>query len=280
MTLIGLTALDSGATYLCRMLGRHNLRPDDARSCQRFLGTSNLGRPFLWLRRHSDLGMGGRRPTDFAVPVTVGLPIDDDTPAGEALAMVRYDETTGAWETLEGTSVVGDDAIAKTLLFSPFALFGGDLPAGCDNQWGGGPGAVAPMLRPGGVVVSPATRVSEDLVNSGSAQMALGSVWTTEACIVTVKLDAGEGVDGTGGWIDWQSGATGDMPLVSGFYTAEMDVRAPNGPYFGVSDACHAPTGADPHNLATQVAADYLDQSERVTCGGRIHSTRCLGDIT
>ncbi len=210
----------------------------------------------------------GPSGSQFDVPVTVGIPIDPDTPAGTPVEVIRFDEESGAWETMPGTTIVENLAMAPTEHFTPFAVAVSPQPPGCDNIWGGGPGMVARMLVPETIEVSPAVKLDEQFANSAFAQIALGSTWTTDACEVTVSGQFGDGLQGNGAWVDWQTGSGGEIPQgPGGSFSFTLPTGPGNGgPYYGLTDPCHAPLQNYIYNLTIEATSDCPDLCEGVTC--------------
>jgi len=213
-----------------------------------------------------DIGPSG---TEFAVGVTVGIPIDPDTPAGTTIEVVRFDDASGEWEPLGGTTIIGAAAFAQTDHFSVFSALGGVAAAACDNLWTGGPGTVPPLHTAGGLTVVPGVKTSEDIAFSGPSEISLGSTWESESCSVTVSGNFGPGLVGDGAWTDYSNaGGGGNIPQ-SGAYSFLIQHQPPNdprGPYLGLSDPCHAPLGAYPYNLNINFAANCIDRCAGVTC--------------
>lgn len=217
-----------------------------------------------------DIGPSG---TQFDIPVTVGIPINPDTPAGTVVEVVRFDEASGDWESLEGTMIIAGSAFARTDHFSNFALLQSPDAAVCDNIWSGGPGSVPPLHTAGGLTVVPGTKTAEDIAFSGPSEISLGSTWETQSCSVTVSGNFGAGLMGDGGWIDYSNGrATGTFPQTGGgpysFALQHVPPNDPRGPFLGLSDPCYAPLGAYPYNLNIHFAADCGNLCQGVTCSG------------
>ena len=236
----------------------------------REIDASGFPRPEDLVSPVFDIGPSG---TQFDIPVTVGIPINPDTPAGTVVEVVRFDEASGDWEPLAGTTIIGSAAFAKTDHFSSFSTAQNPSGLACDNVWTGGPGTVAPLLTPGGITVSPGTKTDEDIAFSGPSEIALGSTWETTSCSVTVSGNFGAGLTGDGGWIDYSNGrATGVVPQAGGgafsFQLQHVPPNDPRGPFLGLSDPCHAPLGNYPYDLNIHFAAACGNLCQGVTCGG------------
>ena len=208
-----------------------------------------------------DIGPSG---TQFTAGVTVGIPIDADTPAGTTIDVVRFNDTSGEWEPLDGTSIIGTSAFAQTDHFSVFAALGSAAAAACDNLWTGGPGTVPPLHTVGGLTVVPGVKTSEDIAFSGPSEISLGSTWESPACDATVSGDFGPGLTGDGAWVDYSNGGGASIPQAGGPYSFPM--QFPRGPFLGLSDPCHAQLGAYPYNLNIHFTGDCVDLCQGVTC--------------
>lgn len=201
----------------------------------------------------------------FDVPVTIGLPINPDTPAGTAVVLMRYDEASSAWQALKGSHIVGTTVFAQTDHFSVFAALSNAQASACDNLWSGGPGTVAPFLVPGNISVSPATRTEEVSAFSGDAIFAQSSTWESDECSVTVTGEFGGGTAGSGLWVDYSKGGGGDIPQGSGG-SFSFTLQDTDGPFLGLADPCNAPLGGIPYHLNVHMKADCVDKCLGVTC--------------
>ncbi|RLB50979.1 MAG: hypothetical protein DRJ42_17765 [Deltaproteobacteria bacterium] len=213
-----------------------------------------------------DIGPSG---SEFEVPVTIGLPIDLDTPEGTVIVVMRFDESSSAWEPLEGSYIIGTSVFAATEHFSVFAALSTSEAAACNNMWFAGPAAVPLFLEPGNIVVSGGVRTKETLGNARSSQFALDSFWTVEGCDTTVTGFFGEGTSSDGRWKDWShAGGGGPIPQAAdGSFS--FDLTASDGPYIGLIDPCHAASdGAVTYNLNVFIGGDCTDMCRGVTCTG------------
>ncbi len=208
-----------------------------------------------------DIGPSG---TQFAIGVTVGIPINPDTPAGTAVEVVRFNDANGEWEPLPGTSIIGGSAFAQTDHFSVFSVLGAAAAASCDNLWTGGPGTVPPLHAVGGITVTPGVKTAEDIAFSGPSEISLGSTWESPSCDVMVSGNFGPGLTGDGAWIDYSNGGGASIPQAGGAYSFQM--QYPRGPFLGLTDPCHAQLGAYPYNLNIHFTADCVDLCLGVTC--------------
>lgn len=183
-----------------------------------------------------ELGPDG---TQFSQPVTVGVPIDPDTPADTLLEMVTLDPDSQQWVPLDGATIIGGTLVAKTDHFSPYGVNQNPNATGCDILWSGGPGKVVPLLTPNTIVVSGGVRQNQDIAWSGPSQMELGSTWVVDGCSADVTGAFGAGLDGPGRYIDYSQGGTNDIANDGGG-AFSFTLNASQGPFFGLTDPCNA----------------------------------------
>lgn len=217
--------------------------------------------------------------TTFDVPATVVIAVAPTTAADTPVVVTTYDEIGETWEPIDGSSILAGDVVAQTSHLSTWSAVVAQNP-GCDNVWSGGPGTVPPLHTVGGITVVPATKTAEDVAFSGPSEISLGSTWVSPACSVTVEGSFGPGLLGNGAWMDYSQGGSG-VVFNGGGGSFSFDLTTsppanPRGPYFGLSDPCHAPLPTYPYNLNISFAADCVGMCTGVDCND---GNPCTDDV-
>lgn len=223
-----------------------------------------------------DFGPSG---TDFEHPVTIAIRIDPGTAANTPVSVVALDDANDVWVPLDGTTILGEHAVAQTDHFSRFSTAQSPTGPGCSNIWSGGPGTVPPLHTVGGLSVSGGTKTAEDVVFSGPSAISLGSTWNVPACSTTVSGSFGPGLVGDGAWIDYSNGGGAAVPQSGGGFSFQLKhdpPGAPRGPFFGLTDPCLAPLGVYAYNLNVHFAADCADKCASVDCSD---GNPCTDDV-
>lgn len=236
--------------------------PDGVIAIAREVDASGFPDPASRVSAVFDIGPSG---TMFmGTPAIVGIPIDPTTPANTSIVVARYNEMNDEWDELDGSYIVGSTVFAPTDHFSIFAALGGAAVA-CDNTWSGGPGSIAPLLVPGSVVVSGATKTDETIAYSGPSAFATSSTWTHPGCAATVTGNFGADPATDGDWVDFSNaGQGGTIPHTGGAFSFDLDY--PSGPFLGLADACQAGLGSVPYFLNVHFTGDCVDLCMGVTC--------------
>jgi hypothetical protein len=112
--------------------------------------------------------------------------------------------------------------------------------------------------------------VAEDVAFSGPSEISLGSTWVSNSCSVTVEGSFGPGLVGNGAWIDYSQEGSGVVVNGGGgafsFDLTTSPPANPRGPYFGLSDPCHALLPTYPYNLNISFAAECVGLCSGVDC--------------